>query len=216
MSNDRITDKQTAELLKHYKQTGDQKVLEILILSKMRLVHYIIKKYLNTGMPYEDLKSLAVLGLIKAINKFDIQKPIEAFTKYISITIDNQILEEIRKEKKHRRVISFETPISQSKDGDDLTIEDIIGSDEDALFNEVVSEIKSEIVRNALRCLTYQEQQLILLRFGLNDSYKKTQEEAAKMLNCSQSQIKRLEKKALIKMRHPRNVRQLKDFYDEN
>ena len=96
-----------------------------------------------------------------------------------------------------------------------MRIEELVGTDTEQLIEDVISEIKIDIVREALQCLTSREQQIILLRYGLDETYKKTQEEVAEIFGCSQSVIARQEKKALLKMRHPRNTRKLKDFIEE-
>lgn len=120
-----------------------------------------------------------------------------------------------KKYNKHSHVLSFDQPIGQNKDGDEMTIEDLIGTDANQLIEDVISEMKIDIVREALQCLTSRERQIILLRYGLDDTHKKTQDEIAEIFGCSKSLIAKQEKKALIKMRHPRNTKKLKDFIEE-
>lgn len=215
MSKKRLTNEETLRTLNLYRKTQDQEALELLVVSNMGLVGYFVKLYLNTGIDYDDLKSAGTIGLINAINKFDVEKPIEAFSSYISRGIDNQIKQEIRKQKKHKGVMSLDAPIGHNKDGDDMTIEDIVGTDEEQLFNDVILGFKVEIVREALQSLTYREQQIILLRYGLDDAHRKTQEEVAELFDCSKTTILKQEQKALVKMRHPKNTRKLKDFIDD-
>lgn len=112
-------------------------------------------------------------------------------------------------------MVSFEEPIGHSKDGDELKIEDIVGTDAEELVENVISGMKIEIVREALKCLTSREQQIILLRYGLDEAHRKTQDEVAQIFGCTRALISRQEQKALIKMRHPRNTRKLKDFIEE-
>lgn len=215
MAIKRLTTDETLRVLNFYRDTGDQEALELLIISNMGLVGYFVKRYLNSGIEYDDLKSIGTIGLINAINKFNVEKPIEAFSSYISMAIDNQIKMEIRKQKKHSGVMSLDAPIGYNKDGDEMMIEDIVGTDEEQLFNDVISGLKVGIVREALKSLTYREQQIILLRYGLDDAHRKTQEEVAEMFDCSKMTILKQEQKALIKMRHPKNTRKLKDFIDD-
>lgn len=96
-----------------------------------------------------------------------------------------------------------------------MKIEDLVGTDAEQLIEDVISEMKIDIVREALQCLTSRERQIILLRYGLDDTHKKTQDEIAEIFGCSKSLIAKQEKKALIKMRHPRNTKKLKDFIEE-
>lgn len=215
MAIKRLTTDETLRVLNFYRDTGDQEALELLIISNMGLVGYFVKRYLNSGIEYDDLKSIGTIGLINAINKFNVEKPIEAFSSYISMAIDNQIKMEIRKQKKHSGVMSLDAPIGYNKDGDEMMIEDIVGTDEEQLFNDVISGLKVGIVREALKSLTYREQQIILLRYGLDDAHRKTQEEVAEMFDCSKMTILKQEQKALIKMRHPKNTGKLKDFIDD-
>ncbi|MCI8446380.1 MAG: sigma-70 family RNA polymerase sigma factor, partial [Bacilli bacterium] len=150
------------------------------------------------------------------INKFDYEeRAIEGFSSYISIAIENQMKNELRKYRKHSHVLSLDQPIGQNKDGDEMKIEDIVGTDAEQLLENVISEMKIEIVREALQCLTSREQQIIFLRYGLDDVHKKTQNEVAEIFGCSKATIAKQEQKALVKMRHPRNTRKLKDFIDD-
>ena len=206
---------ETQNCLIAWREQFDEDSLTLLVISNRGLVGYFAKKHLGKGLTFEELKSAGDEGLIRAINKFDyLEKPIEAFSTYVSTAIENQMLYELRKYNKHSHVLSFEQPLGQNKDGDELTIEDIIGTDGEELIEKVISEMKIDIVREALECLTSREKQIIFLRYGMDKSHQKTQEEVAKIFGCSRSQINRQEQKALIKMRHPRNTRKLKDFLE--
>ena len=210
-----LTLEETKKILKYYRETGDREALGVLVTSNMGLIIYFVKRHLDSGIEYDDLRSAGTIGLINAIKKFNIEKPIEAFSSYISTAIDNQIKREIEKQKKHSKVMSLDEPIGHNKDGAEMTVEDIVGTDEEQLFSDVISELKIDIVKEALKSLAYREQQIILLRYGLDDDHKKTQEEIAEMFDCSKTTILNIEQKALIKMRHPKNTRRLKDFIDE-
>ena len=171
---------------------------------------------MGKGLTFEELQSAGNMGLFNAINKFDYnERAIEGFSSYISIAIDNQMKMELRRYKKHSHVLSFDQPIGQNKNGDEMTIEDLVGTDSEQLIEDVISEIKSDIVREALQCLTSREKQIILLRYGLDEIHKKTQDEVAEIFGCSKTTIVKQEQKALIKMRHPKNTRKLKDFIEE-
>ena len=96
-----------------------------------------------------------------------------------------------------------------------MKIEDLIGTDADELIEQVISEIKNEILREALQSLTSREKQIILLRYGLDEINRKTQLEVAEIFGTHQTVIARQEQRALVKMRHPRNTMKLKDFIEE-
>ena len=212
----RLTLEETKQYLIAWRENFDENALALLVMSKRGLVGYIAKKYLGNGLTFDELKSAGDLGLINAINKFNYyEREIEGFNAYISTAIENTILLELRKYNKHSHVLSFDAPLGQNKDGDELTIEDIVGTDAEELIENVISEMKIDIVREALQCLTSRERQIILLRYGMDEAHKKTQEEVAQIFGCSKRTIANQEQKALIKMRHPRNTRKLKDFIEE-
>ena len=207
---------ETKKCLRAWREFSDKEALEVLMVCKGGLVVFFVKKYLGKGLTFDELKSAGDEGLLRAINKFDYkEREIEKFSSYISVAIENQIRIELKKYNKHSHVLSFDQPIGQNKDGDEMTIEDLIGTDANQLIEDVISEMKIDIVREALQCLTSRERQIILLRYGLDDTHKKTQDEIAEIFGCSKSLIAKQEKKALIKMRHPRNTKKLKDFIEE-
>ena len=212
----RLTLDETKKSLIAWRELGDKKALEVLTIFNGGLVGFYAKKYLGKGLTFEELKSAGNEGLIKAINKFDYnERAIEEFSPYIAVAIENTIKKELTKYNKHSNVLSFDQPIGQNKDGDEMKIEDIIGTDAEKLIEDVISEMKIDIVRDALKCLTSREKQIILLRYGLDEAHKKTLDELAEIFGCSRATIANQEQKALIKMRHPRNTRKLKDFIDE-
>lgn len=207
---------ETKKCLRAWREFLDKEALEVLMVCNGGLVVFFVKKYLGKGLTFDELKSAGDEGLLRAINKFDYkEREIEKFSSYISVAIENQIRIELKKYNKHSHVLSFDQPIGQNKDGDEMTIEDLIGTDANQLIEDVISEMKIDIVREALQCLTSRERQIILLRYGLDDTHKKTQDEIAEIFGCSKSLIAKQEKKALIKMRHPRNTKKLKDFIEE-
>ena len=212
----RLSLDETKNCLRAWRELADEEALEVLTICNGGLVGFFAKKYLGKGLTFEELQSAGNEGLINAINKFDYnERAIEGFSSYISVAIENQIRIELKKYNKHSHVLSFDQPIGQNKDGDELKIEDLVGTDAEQLIEDVISEMKIDIVREALQCLTSRERQIILLRYGLDDTHKKTQDEIAEIFGCSKSLIDEQEKKALIKMRHPRNTKKLKDFIEE-
>lgn len=212
----RLSLDETKNCLRAWREFADEKALEVLTICNSGLVGFFAKKYLGKGLTFEELQSAGNEGLLKAINKFDYnERAIEGFSSYISIAIENQMKMELRKYNKHSHVLSFDQPIGQNKDGDEMKIEDLAGTDAEQLIEDVISEMKIDIVREALQCLTSREQQIILLRYGLDEVHKKTQDEVAEIFGCSQATIAKQEQKALVKMRHPRNTRKLKDFIED-
>lgn len=215
MSKKTLNNEQTLNYLKLWREDFNEDALSLLTVSNTGLVKLIASKHSRKGLSFEELESAGYEALIRAINKFDyINRPIEGFSTYISVAIENAITREIDNYKKHEYVLSFETPIGSSKDGDDFKLEEIIGTDSDILFNDIINEMKIGVVREALKCLTSRERQIIILRYALDEQNKKTQDELAQIFNTSRQNISLLEQKALIKMRHPRNTRKLKDFND--
>ena len=212
----RLTLDETKSYLRAWRELADEEALEVLSICNGGLVGFFAKKYLGKGLTFEELQSAGNEGLINAINKFDYnERAIEGFSSYISIAIENQMKMELRKYNKHSNVLSFDQPIGQNKDGDEMKIEDLVGTDAEQLIEDVISEMKIDIVREALQCLTSREQQIILLRYGLDEVHKKTQDEVAEIFGCSKATIAKQEQKALVKMRHPRNTRKLKDFIED-
>lgn len=211
----KLTLDETKNYLVAWREHNDKSALESLIISNTGLIIFFVRKYLVKGLSFEELKSAANLGLLNAINKFNYkERAIEGFSTYISISIENAIKTDLIKYNKHKDVISFDQPISHSKDGDELKIEDILGTYSEQLIEDIISEMKIDIVKEALSCLTSRERQIILLRYGLDETHKKTQEEVAKLFGCSKSTILKQEQRAILKMRHPRNTKKLKDFIE--
>lgn len=211
----RLSAEQTLNCLKLWRENFDEDALTLLASSNMGLVKFIACKYLNRGLSFDDLVSAGNEALVRAINRFDyINRTIEGFSSYISVSIENGIKRECENYSKHSHVLSFDAPIGYGKHGDELKVEEIIGTDDEKLLNDVINGMKIEIVREALHCLTSKERQIILLRYGLDEQHRKTQGEIAKIFRTSKQNISLQEQKALMKMRHPRNTRKLKDFND--
>lgn len=212
----RLTLEETSKYLIAWRELQDDDALTLLTVCNSGLVGYFARKYIGKNLTFDELSSAGNEGLIRAINKFNYKEiDIKFFSSYISTAIENSIKNDLKKYNKHSHVLSFEQPLGQNKDGDELKIEDLIGTDAEELIENVIAEMKIDIVREALQCLTSREKQIILLRYGLDDDHKKTQEEVAKMFGCSIPTIAKQEQKALVKMRHPKNTRKMKDFIEE-
>lgn len=173
----------------------------ILIERNLRLVVYIAKKFENTGIGVEDLISIGTIGLIKAIQTFNLEKKIKLAT-YASRCIENEILMYLRRTSKTRMEVSIDEPLNVDWDGNELLLSDILGTDDDVISRDIEDEIDRKLLKKAMETLTAREKKIISLRFGLNgDEEEKTQKEVADMLGISQSYISRLEKKIICRLK---------------
>jgi RNA polymerase sporulation-specific sigma factor len=179
---------------------GDESIRSILIERNLRLVVYIARKFENTGVNVEDLISVGTIGLIKAVNTFDPNKKIKLAT-YGSRCIENEILMYLRRNSKVKAEISFYEPLNIDWDGNELLLSDILGTENDAVYNLIEDEVDKELLFVAMKKLNRREKEIVQLRFGLNGEGEKTQKEVADMLGISQSYISRLEKRIIKRLK---------------
>ncbi|WP_379138270.1 RNA polymerase sporulation sigma factor SigK [Paenibacillus sp. sgz500958] len=181
---------------------GDSKSRNILIEHNLRLVAHIVKKFDNTGEDMEDLISIGTIGLIKAIESYRPNKGTKLAT-FAARCIENEILMHLRSLKKTRKDVSLHDPIGTDKEGNEITLIDILGSGADDLLVTVDLNIeKSKIYRN-LDILDDREKEVVVGRFGLDTGgEERTQREIAKELGISRSYVSRIEKRALMKLYH--------------
>ncbi|MGL5380488.1 RNA polymerase sporulation sigma factor SigE [Clostridium sp.] len=179
---------------------GDESIRDILIERNLRLVVYIARKFENTGVCVEDLISVGTIGLIKAVNTFNPEKKIKLAT-YASRCIENEILMYLRRNSKVKAEISFYEPLNIDWDGNELLLSDILGTENDTVYNMIEDEVDKQLLFLALRHLNEREKEIVKLRFGLNGTREKTQKEVADMLGISQSYISRLEKKIISRLK---------------
>ena len=179
---------------------GDESIRDILIERNLRLVVYIARKFENTGVCVEDLISVGTIGLIKAVNTFNPEKKIKLAT-YASRCIENEILMYLRRNSKVKAEISFYEPLNIDWDGNELLLSDILGTENDTVYNLIEDEVDRELLFLALTNLNDREKEIVKLRFGLNGTREKTQKEVADMLGISQSYISRLEKKIINRLK---------------
>lgn len=180
--------------------SGDESVRSILIERNLRLVVYIARKFENTGVNVEDLVSVGTIGLIKAVNTFDPDKKIKLAT-YASRCIENEILMYLRRNSKVKAEISFYEPLNIDWDGNELLLSDILGTDNDVVYNLIEDEVDKQLLMIAMKKLNEREKEIIKLRFGLSGMGEKTQKEVADMLGISQSYISRLEKRIIRRLK---------------
>ena len=177
--------------------TEDAKAARSLLIEhNLRLVVYIAKKFDNTCVGVEDLISIGTIGLIKAINTFNPEKNIKLAT-YASRCIENEILMYLRRNNKTRMEVSIDEPLNVDWDGNELLLSDILGTDEDVIYRDLEDETEKQLLLSAISRLTPREQQIVELRYGLQneEGTEMTQKEVADLMGISQSYISRLEKK---------------------
>ncbi len=179
---------------------GDENTRSTLIERNLRLVVYIARKFENTGVYVEDLISVGTIGLIKAVNTFNPEKKIKLAT-YASRCIENEILMYLRRNSKIKAEISFYEPLNIDWDGNELLLSDILGTENDTVYNLIEDEVDKQLLVMALKSLNDREKEIVRLRFGLNGTREKTQKEVADMLGISQSYISRLEKKIIKRLK---------------
>lgn len=194
-----LSQREEHECLEKWKK-GDIQARNKLVEHNLRLVAHITKKYYGSCSDTDDLVSIGTIGLIKAINTFDSEKNIR-LSSYASRCIENEILMFFRNGKKTQQDVSLNETIDSDKDGNQLTLMDII-SVEDNIVDNLDIKIKSEKLRKYINeVLTPREKTVINLRYGLDGSDPLTQREIAKKLNISRSYVSRIEKKALSQLK---------------
>ena len=194
--------KEEAEVLKELGTERDAQAKSKLIEHNLRLVVYIAKKFDNTSVGVEDLISIGSIGLIKAINTFNIDKNIKLAT-YASRCIENEILMYLRRNNKTKMEVSIDEPLNVDWDGNELLLSDILGTDEDVIYRDLEDEIEKSLLNTAISRLNPREQKIVELRFGLGteNEDEMTQKEVADLLGISQSYISRLEKKIMKRLK---------------
>ena len=180
--------------------SGDEEVRNTLIERNLRLVVYIARKFENTGVGVEDLISVGTIGLIKAVYTFNPEKKIKLAT-YASRCIENEILMYLRRNTKVKAEVSFYEPLNIDWDGNELLLSDILGTENDTVYNLIEDEVDKQLLFLALKNLNEREKEIVKLRFGLSGNTEKTQKEVADMLGISQSYISRLEKKIINRLK---------------
>ena len=182
-------------------KTGDKKAKSILIERNLRLVAHIVKKYQIPNKDIDELISIGTVGLIKAIDSFDVTKGTRLAT-YASRCIENEILMYLRRNSKIKAEVSIDEPLNVDWDGNELLLSDILGTDEDVIYKDIESEAERKILNSAIAKLSERERTIVDLRYGLSssDGEEKTQKEVADMLGISQSYISRLEKKIIKRL----------------
>ena len=196
-----LTPEEELKYLTKFKEEQDEHAKEVLIERNMRLVAHIAKKYNNSSEDQDDLISIGTIGLIKAIETYNIEKGTRLAT-YASKCIENEILMNIRTNKKNKVQVSLQDPIGMDKEGNEISLIDVLSSEKDSVIDKVEMKLQIKALYNKINsALTEREGEILKMRYGLKDGKCKTQREIAGMLGISRSYVSRIEKKALKKLK---------------
>ncbi|GAA0121532.1 MAG: RNA polymerase sporulation sigma factor SigK [Clostridium argentinense] len=194
-----LTEEEEKEYLQKFKD-GDVEAKNILVERNLRLVAHIVKKYSFPGKEIDDLISIGTVGLIKAIDSFDSSKGTRLAT-YAARCIENEILMLIRNNKKIKGEVYLQDPIGIDKEGNEISLMDILSSDKDSIAEIVENKIQVKKLYGKINTVLQEREKLIIeMRYGLIDGKAKTQREIAKILGISRSYVSRIEKRALKKL----------------
>lgn len=195
-----MSPEEEAKYLTLFRENGDKRARDILIKHNLRLVAHIAKKY-QGAEDADDLISVGSIGLIKAISSYDPSKGTQLAT-YTARCIENEILMLLRSNKKYKNNVSLYDSVGVDKDGNELTIIDLLAEKEDSVLSKVENKlIKDKFVEVMERSLTHREYKIICLRYGINGRRPLTQKEVSKLLRISRSYVSRIEKKAIDKIK---------------
>ena len=180
--------KEDEERLVLLREKGDNNARNKLVEHNLRLVVFLAKKYDGSGYDLEDLVSIGTIGLIKGVNTYKLDKNIKLAT-YASRCIDNEILMFLRKNKRRKIEVSFEDSINFDSEGNELHLEDVLGTENDLVEKEYQGKIDKKILLEEIKKLNERDKEIIILRYGLMNSEEYTQKEVADKLGISQSYI---------------------------
>jgi RNA polymerase sporulation-specific sigma factor len=180
-------------------QKGDENARNVLAERNLRLVAHIVKKFDGTSEDNDDLISIGTIGLIKAINTYDKGKGTRLAT-YAARCIENEILMHLRATKKNKVEISLYDSIGVDRDGNEITLLDVLGTEPEIVADMVESTLEQERLLDKVKRLNKREMNVLELRFGLFNGNRKTQKEIARKLGISRSYVSRIEKRAINKL----------------
>lgn len=180
-------------------EQGDEEARNVLIEHNLRLVAHIIKKFDATGEDPDDLISIGTIGLIKAINTFNMDKGTKLAT-YAARCIENEILMFLRASKKNKGEVSLYDPIGTDKEGNEITLMDVLGTGPETVSEMVENFFEERRLLEKVKKLNKRERKVLELRYGLFGGLKQTQREIARFLGISRSYVSRIEKRAIKKL----------------
>lgn len=196
-----LTEKEEKYYIDKY-ESGDEEAKKILIERNLRLVAHVAKKYTSQSHTMDDFISIGTIGLIKAVNTYSSDKATRLAT-YAARCIENEILMSIRSSKKITSEVSINLPIGMDKDGNEISLNDILGTEPDAIIDDINMKIQVQHMIKALdQVLTEREKKVLIHRYGILGTMPRTQREVAAYLGISRSYVSRIEKKALEKLRN--------------
>ena len=182
-------------------QNGDMNARDILIERNLRLVAHIVKKYMNSGKETDEMISVGIVGLVKAVNTYNFEKGSRLAT-YAARCIDNELLMLMRGDRKLAREVSLYDPIGTDKEGNEITLLSILEHEEEGIIDQLDKKQSLRKLSKILsKALTPREYFVVIRRYGLYGHHETTQRELAEQLNISRSYVSRIEKKALEKLR---------------
>ena len=182
-------------------QNGDMHARDILIERNLRLVAHIVKKYMNSGKETDEMISVGIVGLVKAVNTYNFEKGSRLAT-YAARCIDNELLMLMRGDRKLSREVSLYDPIGTDKEGNEITLLSILEHEDEDIIDQLDKKQSLRELSNILsKVLTPREYFVVIRRYGLYAHHETTQRELAEQLNISRSYVSRIEKKALEKLR---------------
>lgn len=195
-----LTAREERECLERLKE-GDQEAKMALIEHNMRLVAHVAKKYQYTDYETEDLLSVGTIGLIKAVNTFNVDRGSRLAT-YAAKCVENEILMLLRAHKKYSKEVSLYEPIGVDKDGETVSLVDVVEAENRNTLDELIlSQDVKELYEVFKKCLKSNEQTVVQMRYGLFGGKEYTQREIAQAMGISRSYVSRIEKKAVEKLR---------------
>lgn len=195
-----LTAREERECLERLKE-GDQEAKMALIEHNMRLVAHVAKKYQYTDYETEDLLSVGTIGLIKAVNTFNVDRGSRLAT-YAAKCVENEILMLLRAHKKYSKEVSLYEPIGVDKDGETVSLVDVVEAENRNTLDELIlSQDVKELYEVFKKCLKSNEQTVVQMRYGLFGGKEYTQREIAQAMGISRSYVSRIEKKAVEKLK---------------
>ena len=194
-----MSSEEEAYYLSRY-QDGDMDAKNILVEKNLRLVAHIVKKYAGSGRDTDELIAIGIVGLVKAVNTFKADKGSRLGT-YAARCIDNELLMMLRTERKLNREISLYEPIGTDKEGNEISLLDVLFTESESIFDQVDFGIEiKKLYEKIGRVLKPREKLILRMRYGLDNTEEKTQREIAEQMGISRSYVSRIEKKALKKL----------------
>lgn len=179
-------------------QNGSEEARNKLIEHNLRLVAHVVRKYESSGEDLEDLISIGIIGLIKAIKTYNNERGVRLAT-YAARCIENEVLMHLRNIKKLKQEVSIYDPIGYDKEGNEISLIDILTSDSE-IIEQIDARLREEKIKSNLGVLNRRERQVIEMRYGIFSGLKETQRDIAKKLGISRSYVSRIEKRAVSKL----------------